>query len=292
MPEKKRLERKKAEIDIKPAITEDKIEIPRSNSMSNEYGKNPTLSYNKYLKVPELIGLQETLSEPVSHDELLFIVIHQTYELWFKQILHEIDAAIDWLDENRIFRANHSLRVITSIEKILVTQIHLLETMAPIGFLEFRDKLNPASGFQSMQFREIEFVSGAKDEKILETFKNDEFAYSNLSQRFSRPSLADAFWKLLERNSFDVSDHEKRVAAIVEILTHPENYREIYLLQDLLIEHDQQILFWRSNHVIMVERMLGMKPGTGGSEGVGYLRTTLTKKFFPEMWEARTHLKV
>ncbi len=260
--------------------------------MANEYGKNAPLSYNKYLKVPELIELQETLSEPVSHDELLFIVIHQTYELWFKQILHEIDATIQWLNEGRIFRANHSLRVMVSIEKILVTQIHVLETMAPIGFLEFREKLNPASGFQSMQFREIEFLSGAKDEKILNAFKTDEFALAKLSRRLTEPSLADAFWKLLESNGFEVSDHDKRVAAIVDILTHPENYREIYLLQDLLMEHDQQILFWRSNHVIMVERMLGMKPGTGGSEGVGYLQKTLTKKFFPELWEARTHLKI
>jgi tryptophan 2,3-dioxygenase len=260
--------------------------------MSNEYGKDAPLSYNKYLKVPELIRLQETLSDPVSHDELLFIVIHQTYELWFKQLLHEVDASIGWLNEGRIFRANHSLRVIVSIEKILVTQIHILETMAPIGFLEFRDKLNPASGFQSMQFRELEFASGAKDEKILATFKNDDFAYSHLSKRFNAPSLADTFWELLNRTNFDVSDHEKRVAAIVEILTHPEKYAELYLLQDLLIEHDQQILFWRSNHVIMVERMLGMKPGTGGSEGVGYLQKTLTKKFFPELWEARTHLKI
>ena len=260
--------------------------------MSNEYGKGGLLSYNKYLKVPELIRLQETLSDPVSHDELLFIVIHQTYELWFKQLLHELDATIKWLDEDRIFRASHSLRVIVSIEKILVTQIHILETMAPIGFLEFRDKLNPASGFQSMQFRELEFVSGAKDERLLATFKDDEFAHRRLSERMNAPSLADAFWKLLERNGFDVADHEKRVATIVEILTHPENYHEIYLLQDLLIEHDQQIVFWRSNHVTMVERMLGMKPGTGGSEGVGYLQKTLTKKFFPELWEARTHLSV
>src|SRR6185369_10950724 len=115
-------------------------------------------------------------SEPVSHDEQLFIIIHQTYELWFKQILHELDATIKWLDEGRMFRANHALRGVVSIERILVTQIHILESMAPIGFLEFRDKLNPASGFQSMQFRELEFVSGQKDEKVLEHFRNDEYA--------------------------------------------------------------------------------------------------------------------
>jgi tryptophan 2,3-dioxygenase len=260
--------------------------------MMDEYGKNPKLSYNKYLKVEDLIKLQETLSEPTSHDELIFIIIHQTYELWFKQILHEIDATINWLNEGRVFRANHSLRVLLSIERILVTQIHILETMAPIGFLEFRDKLNPASGFQSMQFREIEFTSGAKDERILKFFEFDKFAHERLDKRFNAPSLADIFWKLLERSDFDVSSEEKRVEAIVEILTHPEKYAELYLLQDLLIEHDENIALWRYHHVLMVERMLGAKRGTGGSEGAAYLRTTLAKKFFPEIAEARTHLKV
>ncbi len=260
--------------------------------MAAEYGKNSLLSYNEYLRVRDLLELQRTLSEPVSHDELLFIVIHQTYELWFKQILHEIDASIKWLDEGRMFRANHSLRGVVSIERILVTQIHILESMAPIGFLEFRDKLNPASGFQSMQFRELEFVSGAKDEKILATFGHDDFAHARLTKRFNQRSLADAFWDLSARNGFAVKSHEEKVAATVEILTHPEKYAELYNMQDLLIEHDELIVSWRYNHILMVERMLGMKRGTGGSEGVGYLMTTLTKKFFPEIWEARTHLTI
>ncbi|MGH9819036.1 MAG: tryptophan 2,3-dioxygenase [Pyrinomonadaceae bacterium] len=260
--------------------------------MSNEYGQNAPLSYNKYLKVYELLELQETSSVPTSHDELLFIIIHQTYELWFKQVLHEIDATIQWLNEDRTFRANHSLRAVIGIEKVLVTQIHLLESMAQIGFLEFRDKLNPASGFQSMQFRELEFVSGQKDEKILNTFKNDDFAYERLSRRYADPSLGDAFWSLLGRSGFAVGSHEEKVAAIVEILTHPEKHADHFIMQDLLIDHDENIALWRSHHVLMVERMLGMKPGTGGSEGVGYLATTLSKKFFPELWEARTHLKV
>lgn len=260
--------------------------------MASEYGQDSLLSYNEYLKVPDLLELQRTLSDPVSHDELLFIIIHQTYELWFKQILHELDATAKWLDEGRMFRANHSLRGVVSIERILVTQIHVLESMAPIGFLEFRDKLNPASGFQSMQFRELEFASGAKDEKILATFKNDEFAYERLSRRFSEPSLADSFWALVSRSGFAVETNEDRVAATVEILTHPEKYAELYNMQDLLIEHDELIVSWRHNHILMVERMLGMKRGTGGSEGVGYLMTTLSKKFFPEIWEARTHLTI
>jgi tryptophan 2,3-dioxygenase len=255
------------------------------------YGENALLSYNQYLKVPELIKLQDMLSEPASHDEMLFIIIHQTYELWFKQILHEMDATVKWLEENRTFRANHSLRAVVAVEKVIVSQIHILETMAQIGFLEFRDKLNPASGFQSMQFRELEFLSGAKDERILKTFANDEFAHQRLTARFNEPSLPDTFWNLLERNDFDTSTEENRVQAIVEILTHPEKYADFFIMQDLLIEHDENISLWRYHHVLMVERMLGMKRGTGGSEGVGYLMKTLSKKFFPELWEARTHLK-
>lgn len=259
--------------------------------MVADYGKNAPLSYNKYLKVPELIGLQETLSDPKSHDELLFIVIHQTYELWFKQILHELDATILWLNESRTFRANHSLRSVVGIEKVLITQIHILESMAQIGFLEFRDRLNPASGFQSMQFRELEFVSGTKDENLLKTFADDEFASKRLRERFDRQSVADAFWKLLERSGFAVKTSDERINSTVEILTHPEKYADFFQMQDLLIEHDENIALWRYHHVLMVERMMGLKRGTGGSEGANYLRTTLSKRFFPELWEARTYLQ-
>ena len=260
--------------------------------MSSEYGKDSKLTYNEYLRVAELLDLQRTLSEPLSHDELLFIIIHQTYELWFKQILHELDATITWMNEGRAFRVNHSLRAVIAIEKVMVTQIHILESMAQIGFLEFRDRLNPASGFQSMQFRELEFLSGQKDEKILKNFEKDEFAFERLQKRFDAPSLADAFWSLLSREGFAVATHEERVNTIVEILTHPEQKGNLFIMQDLLIEHDENISLWRYHHVLMVERMLGMKPGTGGSAGVGYLMTTITKKFCPELWDARTHLKV
>ncbi len=166
--------------------------INEYNRMTN-YGEKPTLSYNEYLKVPELIGLQAQTKFSVSHDELLFIIIHQTYELWFKQVLHEIDASIGWLREDRAFRANHSLKTVAAIGKVVISQIHILETMAQIGFLEFRDKLNPASGFQSTQFRELEFVSGAKDEQMLKHFADDEFAFQRLTKRFNQPSLADEF---------------------------------------------------------------------------------------------------
>jgi tryptophan 2,3-dioxygenase len=271
--------------------------------MTKDYSSNAPLSYNKYLRVADLIGLQECLSDPQHHDELLFITIHQAYELWFKQILHEIDAAIILMNEDRLAAAARALRRVVEIEKLLVNQIHILETMAPISFLAFRDQLNPASGFQSMQFREIEFASGLKHQSLLNEFREDDFAQSRVQKRFDAPSLGDAFFAALRQRGFDapagpdsVGDEErrkrygKRTQAVLEILTHFEERNEEFQLAEALLEHDEYFALWRSHHIKMVERMVGTKRGTGGSEGVGYLQTTLDKKFFPELWEARTHL--
>jgi len=255
--------------------------------MSNTYGGNAPLSYNKYLRVQDLINLQDCLSDPAHHDELLFITVHQAYELWFKQILHELDAAIQFLLDDRLPPATRAIERIVEIEKLLVQQIHILESMTPISFLEFRDQLNPASGFQSMQFREIEFSSGLKDENILREFREDQFAYERMRARMERPSLADAFYAVLERRGFDVG---QRPQAILEILTHFETRYEEFQLAEALMEHDEYFSLWRSHHIKMVERMVGAKRGTGGSEGIGYLKTTLDKKFYPDLWEARTYL--
>ena len=257
--------------------------------MANTYGEKPPLSYNKYLRVQDLINLQDCLSDPAHHDELLFITVHQAYELWFKQILHELDAAIQFLEEDRLPAATRAVNRIANIEKLLVQQIHILESMTPISFLAFRDQLNPASGFQSMQFREIEFSSGLKDERILREFKQDEFAFERLQSRMNQTSLAEAFYRGLERRGLDVS---KRALAVLEILTHFENRYEEFQLAEALLEHDEYFSLWRSHHIKMVERMVGAKRGTGGSEGIGYLKTTLDKKFFPDIWEARTYLDV
>jgi tryptophan 2,3-dioxygenase len=271
--------------------------------MAKTYSDNPPLSYNKYLRVQDLISLQDCLSTPVHHDELLFITVHQAYELWFKQILHELDAAIALLGEDRLTAATRAIKRIVEIEKLLVNQIHILETMTPISFLAFRDQLNPASGFQSMQFREIEFSSGLKDERILREFANDKFAFGRISSRADTPSLADAFYAALERRGFKAPANENgndpaeqrrrydyRTQAILEILTHFEKRYEEFQLVEALLEHDEYFSLWRSHHIKMVERMVGAKRGTGGSEGIGYLKTTLEKKFFPELWEARTFL--
>ena len=261
------------------------------------------LSYNKYLRVPDLIALQDCLSQPAHHDELLFITVHQAYELWFKQILHEIDAATTAMNDDRGPSATRALARVVEIEKLLVDQIHILETMTPIEFLGFRDELNPASGFQSTQFREIEFSSGLKDKAILRAFRDDDFATGRLSARMESPTLGDAFFAYLVRRGLDappddesLDDDErrrrygKRTRAVLEIITHFESRYEEFLLAESLISHDEYFSLWRMHHVKMVERMVGTKRGTGGSEGVGYLRTTLDKKFFPELWEARTYL--
>ena len=167
--------------------------------MSKNYGENAPLSYNKYLRVQDLINLQDCLSSPAHHDELLFITVHQAYELWFKQILHELDAAISLLEEDRVPAAARAVKRIVEIEKLLVNQIHILESMSPISFLAFRDQLNPASGFQSMQFREIELSSGLKDKNMVREFSSDEFAYERLQKRLAGPSLAESFFHVLQR---------------------------------------------------------------------------------------------
>ena len=271
--------------------------------MTKEYGSGAPLSYNKYLRVAELIELQSLLSDPAHHDELLFITVHQAYELWFKQILHEIDAATRLLNEDRCPTATRALRRVVEIEKLLVQQIHILETMTPLNFLGFREELNPASGFQSMQFREIEFASGLKDERVLREFASDGFAHGRMQARLQAPSLGDTFYSLLRRRGFDAPDDEtprdeserrrpygKRVRAVRDILSDFEKYEQEFDLAEVLLEHDEWFSLWRSHHIKMVERMVGAKRGTGGSEGIGYLRTTLEKRFFPELWEARTYL--
>jgi len=270
--------------------------------MSNNYGDNPPLSYNKYLRVPDLIKLQDCLSSPAHHDELLFITVHQAYELWFKQILHELDAAISLCEEDRVPAATRAVRRIVEIEKLLLNQIHILESMTPISFLAFRDQLNPASGFQSMQFREIEISSGLKDKSIVREFADDEFAHERLQKRLASLSLADAFYRVVQRRGLKAplpspdEDTKKfygeRTQAVLEILTHFEERYEEFQLAEALLEHDEYFGLWRSHHIKMVERMVGAKRGTGGSEGIGYLKTTLEKRFFPELWEARTYLDV
>ena len=250
-----------------------------------------SLTYGSYLKVPELLSLQQPLSDPPHHDELLFIQIHQVYELWFKQILHELDASVAFLDRDDLLKVGKAFRRIHAIQRILETQVDVLETMTPQDFNAFREGLNPASGFQSAQFREIEFRCGLSgNEKALAHLELTPDERVRLERRMREPTLYDALKGYLVRQGFDAGSHDALIDTFKRIYEHEEPYYALYLLLEDLIEFDERVRLWRSRHVLMVERMIGMKSGTGGSLGVPYLQTTLQRRFFPELWEVRTVL--
>ncbi len=231
------------------------------------------------------------MSDPPAHDELLFITVHQVYELWFKQLLFELESVRDAMLEYRGGRARHLLQRAHAIERVLIEQIPVLETMSPQDFLEFRMHLAPASGFQSVQFREIEFLSGLKDEEYLKRLSLGERELAALRRRLEEPSVWDAFCELLEKAglSMPVDDPEVRRASLLEMARDPA-YEAEYELSEDLMTHDGLFRMWRQRHVLMVERQIGSKTGTGGSTGAAYLRTTLDKRFFPELWELRSYL--
>ena len=267
-------------------------------------GGHTPLSYNSYLMVDELKKLQLCQSEPAHHDEPLFIIIHQTYELWFKLIIHELDLVVELMKEDKVRRATHFMRRVVSIMRVLVQQIHILETMAPRDFLGFRHKLNPASGFQSSQFREIEFMAGLKEERFLQHFKQDEVAFEALTRRFNQPSLEDIFYDLLRRKGFKLTMpkagadetevrelEQERIKELIALYDEDSKWIDLHDLAEKLIDLDELISLWRTHHVTVVERIIGFKRGTGGSEGVGYLRSTLYKRCFPDLWHLRTALE-
>ena len=250
-----------------------------------------SLTYGSYLKVPELLALQQPLSDPAHHDELLFIVVHQVYELWFKQVLHELDASVRFLENGDVLKAVKAFRRIHAIQGILEQQVDVLETMTPQEFNAFRSGLNPASGFQSAQFREIEFLGGlCGNEKALAHLDLTPEERARLERRLHEPTLYDALKGYLARSGFDVSSHDALLATLRSVYENESEHFALYLLLEDLIEFDERVRMWRSRHVLMVERMIGMKPGTGGSLGVAYLQSTLQKRFFPELWEVRTEL--
>lgn len=256
----------------------------------------PKVSYGSYLQVSELIKLQKLMSDPARHDEMLFIVIHQVFELWFKQLLHELDAIVGKLDAGEPLPAQRMFRRCIEIERVLIQQLTVLETMAPNDFLTFRDHLMPASGFQSAQFRYLEAVCGVPTERHLATFEPGSAEHGELTKRISGPTIVSSFFRLLQSRGFDTpvgkdeASHEKRVRELVRIYQEPDAHYDLYLLCEAMVEFDELFLLWRVHHMQMVERMIGSKPGTGGSAGVSYLRSTLDRKFFAELWELRSYL--
>jgi tryptophan 2,3-dioxygenase len=246
------------------------------------------LTYGSYLRIQDLLSLQTLLSDPPAHDELLFIVVHQAYELWFKELLFELESIRGFMTRGELARARHFLERVHVIERLLVEQIPVLETMTPQDFLEFRSNLSPASGFQSIQFREIEFVSGLKRPAIVRTLGTAPEDRERLERRLAEPTLWEAFCEVLEANGLPMppDDEEVRRKSLLAMARDPE-HEQLFELSEALLTHDELFALWRHRHVLMVERQIGSKAGTGGSSGASYLRGTLDHRFYPELWELR-----
>lgn len=248
------------------------------------------LTYSSYLKIKELLSLQNPIATPEAHDELLFIIIHQVYELWFKLILFELKSLILSLGNNDLISSFHTFKRVSAIFKVLIQQLDVLETMTPTDFNKFQSNLNPASGFQSLQFRELEILSGASIEDYKKFAPLEPEWLPKLNQLQSHGSLSETFKNLLlKRKLITQIDSDLIQKALLEIYQNPKHH-DLQTLCEALMDYDEQLLLWRYRHVQMVERMIGMKRGTGGSLGVAYLSQTLSKRFFPALWEIRTHL--
>lgn len=249
------------------------------------------LTYGSYLRLPQLLDSQHLESDPPAHDELLFITIHQVYELWFKQLLHEVGAARDAMTEGRLWWAQHLLTRVHVIERVLVHQIDVLETMTPQDFLEFRQRLAPASGFQSVQYRELEFLSGAKDPSYVERFRGlTGVEEQRLAARLAEPSLWDAFLDVLRANDLP-ADTDEQVSDSLRTVAHDRSqHAAVWALSEGLLQHDELAASWRARHVVMVERMIGGKSGTGGSSGAAYLRSRVPITYYPVLWDLRSEL--
>lgn len=257
-----------------------------------------SLSYGDYLHVEDLLSLQRPRSSPEEHDELLFIVIHQVYELWFRLMLHECEKVRDDLFADRAFEAIATLKRVRAVLKTLVTQLDVLETMTPLEFSSFRERLDMASGFQSSQFREFEFLLGHKRVAMLKFHREGSAARARMERRLDEPSLLDALYAFLERRGFVIPDEVKArhphappepnaeiQRQLVEVYrTQPD----LVLLLEGLTDIDEGLQEWRYRHVKMVERTIGAKMGTGGSSGAEYLRRTLFKPLFPDLWAIRS----
>lgn len=268
--------------------------------MSLPFENDDDFTYGNYLMIPELLSLQQCVSIDEDtggpeHDETLFIIIHQVYELWFKQILHELDYIVALLNEHKVNAARHHLKRVLKIMKTLVGQLDVLETMTPAEFASFRSFLANASGFQSAQFRELEFLLGIKDRIQLDWFRGNEGV--RLAERFDAPTIWDAFVNVLHRDGFavpsevlerDVREPIIENAELQAVIVERYSDEGFAGLCETLTDLDEGLQEWRYRHVMMVKRTIGTKMGTGGSDGAAYLATTLFRPAFPDLWAIRT----
>jgi tryptophan 2,3-dioxygenase len=248
------------------------------------------MTYADYLKLDQLLGAQQPLS--ALHDEMLFIVIHQTKELWMKQLLHELRFAIPLVETDRFAQAYKAMARISRIQAVMTLSWDVLSTLTPVDYLKFRNVLGTSSGFQSEQFREIEFRLGLKERNFLNQYDEGSKERSALEKALAEPSLREASHSALERAGFELGDRSVDAVARVwlEVYRDAERWFDLYELAEKLVDIDDALLAWRHKHVLTVERIIGNRPGTGGSAGAPYLRATLDKRVFPELWALRTDL--
>ena len=248
------------------------------------------MTYAHYLDLKDLLGAQRPLSD--LHDEMLFIVIHQTKELWMKQLLHELRFAIPLVEQDRFAEAYKAMARISRIQAVMTLSWDVLSTLTPVDYLKFRSVLGTSSGFQSEQFREIEFRLGLKEPNFVNHYAEGSRERAALQEALTAPSLREASHAALERAGFDLGDRsvEAVARAWLEVYRDAEKWFDLYELAEKLVDIDDALAAWRHKHVLTVERIIGNKPGTGGSAGAPYLRATLDKRVFPELWALRTDL--
>ncbi len=258
------------------------------------------VTYSEYLQLDKILTAQQQQSDPPEHDEMLFIIIHQTYELWFKQMLHEIDHLITMLVQNHHSKANAAITRMLTILKTIVSQIDILETMTPLSFSSFRDRLQTASGFQSLQFREVEVMLGSRSQNILSHQPEGTPGHAILQKRINSPTLYDALLTNLSMNDISIPieilnrDHSEPLDANPDVQTGLldvyRNHAPLAQLCERFVDFDEGIQEWRYRHVKMVERTIGTRSGSGGSAGADYLRSTLFQPAFPDLWAIRSEL--
>jgi len=248
------------------------------------------MTYADYLDLQNLLGAQKPLS--ALHDEMLFIIIHQTKELWMKQMLHELEFAIGLVEEDSFAAAYKALARVSRIQSVMTLSWDVLATLTPVDYLAFRDVLGTSSGFQSAQFRELEYRLGLKEPAYLQHYAEGTNERARLQVALDNSSLRDAAIAALERAGFEVGDKsvDKLAAAWLEVYRDSDRWFELYQLAEKLVDLDDALAMWRHKHVLTVERIIGNKRGTGGSAGASYLRSTLDKRIFPELWALRTDL--
>jgi tryptophan 2,3-dioxygenase len=255
------------------------------------------LTYHTYLQLDRLLDLQRPRSKPPEHDETLFIVIHQVYELWFKQLLHELEKIGRDFGGGDLYGAIHTFKRCRTIMKTLVGQLDILETMTPLSFMSFRDRLDTASGFQSVQFRELEFILGVKRPESLKRLEPGSSGRRSLERRLGEPTVQDRFLDFLERRGAEIPGELRARDAAEPHVPHPaiqdalvDLYRSepsVAILLELMTDFDEGLQEWRYRHVMLVSRTIGDKTGTGGSPGVAFLKQSLFQPVFPDLWAIR-----